>query len=76
MLTTLEDVLELGRQLQVDWEQNWEGREMLQITIQMIQRHWFRVKSLDQWRLLRDALRKMQRRVAELPKPRAMGFWD
>lgn len=76
VMTTPEEVLELGRQLQVDWEEGWEDRERLEFTIQMIHRHWFRVKSLAQWRLLRDALKMMQRRVAELPKPRGLGFWD
>lgn len=70
------DVLELGRSLQVSWEEGWEDRERLEFTVRMIHRHWFRLKSLDQWRILRDALKMMQRRITELPKPRPIGFWD
>jgi len=76
VLTTPEDVLDLGRQLQTSWELNWEDRDSLVRLRQAILANQFRVKSLKQWRILRDALRMVCQRIGELPVARRMGFWD
>ena len=76
VLTTPDDVLEMGQALRRSWERYFDDREDLERLLRSIAESQFRVKSWQQFRLLRDALRLVSQRLREMPRAKKMGFWD
>ena len=76
VLTTPEDVLELGQVLQRTWESCFEDREDLERNLRAMAASQFRVKSWQQLRILRDAMGMFAKRIREIPRAKRTGFWD
>ncbi len=76
ILTTPQDVLDLGRSIQLDCERFWDDREEMIRLLQCLSENMFRVKSWKQFRLMRNSTNIVARRISELPVPKRTGFWD
>ena len=77
VLTTPDDVLELGRVLENTWNLYFDDREGLERALAYLCRNPIPPKSWQQFRILRDAARLFSQRLKEMPRPqKKMGFWD
>ena len=77
VLTTPEDVLELGQVLENTWNLYFDDREGLERALAYLCRNPIPPKSWKQFRILRDAARLFSQRLKEMPRPqKKMGFWD
>ena len=76
ILTTPQDVLDLGRSIQLDCERFWDDREEMIRLLRCLSENMFRVKSWKQFRLMRNSTNIVAKRISELPVPKRIGFWD
>lgn len=76
IMTTPQDVLDLGRSIQLDCERFWDDREEMIRLLRCLSENMFRVKSWKQFRLMRNSTNIVAKRISELPVQKRIGFWD
>ena len=76
VLTTPDDVLEMGQVLRNTWERFFDDREGMQRNLAAIVA-WRVPWSWKHFKLMRDSARLFGQRIKEMPRPvKRLSFWD